>query len=605
METLMRKAANEVKRCYFGRVIDNFTCDDPIMHKSLPHLMGEHLFYHIVDSPQTATRIIADLDAADLPGEVNFYALSIIDSCEFNDSETVSCLSFDVKFRKVFAKICAESSTNRKDLDNQSSDTASSATLDSGFIEENGALIGVELSFDIDSMELYQQQQDLVDLEEATRYELSENSYRMDSTIVQINETGEMLGQQHQTMSKIQQVQSMVAKITQAINVCEARIQTKQTELQKYEAKVQGLVESKTRYENEMNAELLTEQELKSIELVQTAIVAEKVKLQQVIAEMKELQKKRDTISDYHENSLMSRYSVLEEQSMTHSNNLAELNRQTEILEHSEEVKRQASERIIEIQHQLTALGNEHEKKRQTLKELEQQKLALERTQTYLFAALNSMNLQQKSLTTEMSRLREQKPYDATEIHNPDIVGMSESDIDNQLSIAQHQLRTFENSNSFDLNMLDSFKKERDNFVRRRKELSNMEFKITLAMEKMEANIKTSIRSTFDDLANRFAANFANFVPGGTGRLHLIEEETIENEENASAMFENQIKEAVGLNIFAQFDQTELPFDHLFGQKRRVVALVFIISMQQLCPVPFYLIDCIQEVIKCNCHINI
>ncbi|XP_055303754.1 structural maintenance of chromosomes protein 3-like [Sitodiplosis mosellana] len=594
METLMQKATNELKCRYFGRVIDNFSCDDPVKHELLPNLMGVHLFYHIVDSAETATQILSRLNAANLPGEVNFFALDIIDSYEFDENDVVSSLTFDAKFQKVFEKICCESPSNPKDMANRSNDTISVSSLDSGFIEENGAIIGVELATDINSMELYQQHQDLADMEEATRYELSENSYRMDSTMEQISETSTTLEQQHQAMSHIQQVQSSVAQITKAINLCEMRIQTKQTELEKHETKVNGLAEAKNRYETEMKSELLTERETKSIESVEIAIVAKKVELQQVIAEIKNWQKKRDTIFDYHENSLMTPYSVLEEQSRTHSDNLAELNRQTEMLLQSEEAKRQAAEELVQIRRQVAALRNEHESKRVALKDSEQEKITLEQSQTYLFAALDDMKLQVQNLSTALIRLREQKPYDATHIHNPDIVQMSEEDIDNHLSIARYQLKTYENTDNFDLNMLDTFTKERENFMRRRFELTQMESKISQAMAKMEASIKTSIRNTFYELAKHFSTNFKRFVPRGAGKLQLIEAASAENDD---ALMQNRNQEAIGLNIFARFDQSEDQFDHLFGQKRRVVALVFIISMQQLCPAPFYLIDCIEELI--------
>lgn len=598
METLMQSAASELKRGYFGRVIDIFSCDDPIVHKSLPSLMGEHLFYQIVDSPKTATKIMSAFDAADLPGEIYFFALSIIDSCEFEKSDTVSRLSFDTKFLKVFEKIFSELSLNPTDLANVSSDTSSLSNSDSGFIEKNGALVGVDLSIDIDPIELYQQQRDLNDMEEATRCELSENSYRMDSTIDQINETSGILGYQHQTLSRIQQVESAMAKITQAINVCEVRIQSKQTELQKYVAKVKALIESKNRYETEMKMELLTEQEMKSTEMLQTAIITKKVKLQQVMVEMKELQKKHDTIMDYHENSLVSRYSALEEQSKVHSNNLTELNNQTEMLRRTDENKRQAAEELVEVQRQVTEMKNEYDAQRLALRNLEQQKIELEQMQTFLFAALNEMKRELKNLINELHRLRELKPYDATQIHNPDIVGMSEEDIDHQLSIAQHQLKTYENTDSFDMNMLHTFTKERETLSRRRLELTKIDYKISQAMQKVEASIQTSIRSTFDELAKHFSSNFKKFVAGGTGRLQLIEAESGENAVNKS-------QEAIGLNIFAKFDHSEEPFERLFGEKRRVVALIFIISMQQLCPAPFYLIDCIDEVMQYCLNINI
>ncbi|XP_031636549.1 structural maintenance of chromosomes protein 3-like [Contarinia nasturtii] len=57
------------------------------------------------------------------------------------------------------------------------------------------------------------------------------------------------------------------------------------------------------------------------------------------------------------------------------------------------------------------------------------------------------------------------------------------------------------------------------------------------------------------------------------------------------------VGDAVGVDIFARFDEIEESFNNLFGQKRRLVALLYIISMQQLLPAPFYLFDSIEELI--------
>lgn len=610
METFMRKCGNELKQFYHGRVIDIFTCDDRIIHESLPTLMAEYLFYYVVDSYQTATQILSGLNGANLPGEVNFFALNIINRCEFNKHDLISRLSFDAKFEKIFEKIFCDLPSNLDILTvnvssnsmNAPNNSPDHATTDSGFTEKSGAIIGVKHNSAVNSLELYQAQQNLVDEKDATHYELSENSYRMDMNDEQLKNTSEWLQQQHQTMSKIQQLQLTVSKITQAFNQCDGRLQAKRNELRKFEAKVNELNENKNRYETEMKLDLLTDDERKAIELIQTAIIAKSVELQKVTTEMEKIQKRRATISDYYENSLMSRYSVLEEQTMMHSNNSAELNRRKEMLLQREEIKQQTEVELTAIQAQIAELYSEHETKKQSLAELEKEKLNVEEMQKSIHTKMCTMNVHKENLANELNRLRSQKPYDATQIHNPDIVDMSEEDINNQLSIAQHQLNTYANTENFDMNMLETFTKDRDNMVRRRAELSRLETKIKLFMKKIEADIKTSIRSTFEDLATRFANNFAHFVPGGAARLQLKETAPSLDASLSVEIGENVVGNVIGLDIFARFDEIEESFDNIFGQKRRLVALLFIISMQQLCPAPFYLFDSVEEVI--NCHIN-
>lgn len=591
-----KKDAAEFRERYFGLVIDNFTCNDEIMSKSLTVLMGEYLFYHIVDTPQTALRIISELNAAELPGEVHFFALSIIDSLEFDKPDGILRLSFDIKFRKVFEKICTEMPLSLRDLENKLNEGLNPATLLPDVIEENGALIAMRINADINSMALYKQQLNLLDLEEATHYQLKENSWRMESTICSLNDTSEMLDKQRETINSIQHVQSSLAQTNNLIQLCESRIATKRTEVQKYETKLKELTDTKNRYENELKLKLLVEQETKAIERVQVAITNKKMELQQVNAEIKKLRTQRDNISEFLEHSLVSRYSALEEKSQIHVNNTNELSRKEQELTQATENLAKCEVNFNQTRCQMNDLRNEHEKLKVALKDMEQLKMDAQEKQKSLFADIEMMGIHQKNLTADFNRLLTIKPYDATEFHNPDIAEMTEADIANQLDIARHQLTTYQNTNSFDMNILDSFKKDRENFIRRRAELTKIGDKISTVMEKLEASIGTSIRSTFNDLATKFQSNFSKFVSNGSARLKLIE--TAETGSVSQVNCDESVNEITGIEIYAQYNDTEKPFDDLLGQERRVVSLVLIISMQQLCPAPFYLFDCIDEVIK-------
>lgn len=547
--------------------------------------MGEYLFYHIVDTPQTASRIIAELNGASLPGEVNFFALSIIESHNYDRCDNISWLSFDAKFQKVFEKICSEMPLNLNDIENEA---LNPSDLIPDFIDKNGALIGFNVPSELSLMDLYRRQQRLIDLEEATRYERTENSFRMDLTIRNIDEIGERLD----TMNIAQQIQCSLNEANRAIKLCESRIELKQAEQQKIEAKKEVIAENKNRFEHELSLKFLTEHETKSIESMQNQIITKRLQLHQVNAEIDELQKKCDSISQFFEQTLLSRYSTLQEQSQLHSSNSTELIQQKNRLSQINEMIKKAENDLNDARREMIVLRKESEVKKLALRDAERSKLEAQEKQKIMFAELDMIGLKKQSLTTSLNRLR-QTAIDVTEIHNPDIVDMSETDIDNQLCIARHHIKTYQNTNSFDLNILETFKEDRTNFIRRRFELAQIGEKISEMMNKLEANINTSIQNTFDDMAKRFRDNFKKFVPGGSGRLHLATNHQVQNDE-ADAGSAIEIN---GVDIFAQFQQNEKPFDNLLGQERRVASLVFIISMQQVCPAPFYLIDAIDEVI--------
>lgn len=88
------------------------------------------------------------------------------------------------------------------------------------------------------------------------------------------------------------------------------------------------------------------------------------------------------------------------------------------------------------------------------------------------------MEIVKKNSTKELNLLISVRPPDATALQNTDIVGMCEADVCGQLNIARHQLNTFQSTNSFDIHMLDKFKRDRANFVRRRVELAKLGAKL-------------------------------------------------------------------------------------------------------------------------------
>lgn len=584
-----RKCVDDLKQRYFGRIIDNFECNDPNLHRSLCDSMNEYLFYHVVDSPKTAMQILAGFNAAKLPGEVNFFALNIIDTDEFERPEILSHFKFDAKFQKVFEKIFSELSF---DLNGFQSREASlhSADLGCEFIEENGSFRGIKIVND-NSVELYQEQQQLADVDEATHYEISENACRMQATVQSINKTSQILDERRMTLSQIQQIQSSLADVTQAVNASNARIHSKRNDMQKHEAKLQEITETKVRYENELALDFLTPQEKKTVEATQAAIVAKRSRIQEMSSEISRLIEKRRAFSDFLKRKVMNQYNELEAQSVIYSNNSTELIRQEQKLAQVEETKRKAETSLSGIRAQMHELSGELASMKLMLKELNDAKSALQVKQQNMFAEMDTKKAHHTILTAELNRLKGLKPYDATHIHNEDIIGLSENDIDNQLNIAQHQIKTYQNTNCFDLRLLDTFTKDKEDFNRRRAELTQFESKISTAMEKLEMSISEAIRNTFGELAKHFSANFMKFVPGGSARLHLVEA-PINQMENG------RDHEIVGVDIFVRFQQTEKRFADLLGHERKLVALVFIISVQQVGASSFYLIHNIDKVIE-------
>lgn len=599
-ELLEKSVAKGFRQQYFGLVIDNFTCRDPNVASSLATLMGEYLFYHIVDTSDTAARIIFEFNKANLPGEVNFFVLNIIESnaCGKCD-DSILRFGFDAKYRKVFEKIFHEMPLNVQDMWSKSAeDFDSLASQFPEVIEKDGALIPTisAISSANNCIDLYEKHRNLLELDEATRYEKSENSYRMDATICRIDETSKSLSKQYSTMTTIENIESRLVQTNERLKLCESHVASVRSEVQQIEIKVKELTDTKNRYEDELKSDQLLQAEKVAIERVQVLINDKKMELAQVYAEIKKLQAKRDNVTQFFDQTLMSRYSAIEESAKEYSIASNELSRKEQEQLHYAENKLTLESDLNVVRQQLADLQKQLDSKKITLRDLDQLKLDLHQRQNNLFIELNEAEIVKKNSTKEMNLLKSVRPPDATALQNTDIVGMCEADVCGQLNIARHQLNTFQSTNSFDIHMLDKFKRDRANFVRRRVELAKLGAKIITAMESLDSNIQTSIASTFDDLAKHFAVIFERFVPNGLARLQSIKIETSDVHSTTDCSSSN-ISTIDGIEIFARFpDDIEKRFKDLLGQQRRVVSLAFIISMQQLYSAPFYLFDCIDEV---------
>lgn len=63
---------------YYGTLIEHLSCDKKF-YTSVEVVAGSRLFYHIVDSDETSTRLIEENDKMKLPGEPSFMPLNRLD----------------------------------------------------------------------------------------------------------------------------------------------------------------------------------------------------------------------------------------------------------------------------------------------------------------------------------------------------------------------------------------------------------------------------------------------------------------------------------------------------------------------------------------------
>lgn len=163
--------------------------------------------------------------------------------------------------------------------------------------------------------------------------------------------------------------------------------------------------------------------------------------------------------------------------------------------------------------------------------------------------------------------------------------------MENELLEANHQLNIYNETSHFDLRQLSEFKKEKENLDARKAELHKSGEKIRFYMNQTEIDNFAMMQATFDRLADRFANILSKIISNGCcGRLELLKRSDTSNQ--SSIVF-------TGLKMFCRLPndtRTEMDFDVMPNDDKLIVALVFILAVQQCSLSPFYIFDHIDEV---------
>lgn len=101
---MLTEACTNLVDHYHGLVIDHMNCL-PQHEQLFSSLCGDHLFYHIVDDAQTATKIIHHLNEANMPGEFQFMAANLVAHDHDFDKTVMDCLDYSLNFENIFEYI--------------------------------------------------------------------------------------------------------------------------------------------------------------------------------------------------------------------------------------------------------------------------------------------------------------------------------------------------------------------------------------------------------------------------------------------------------------------------------------------------------------------
>jgi len=151
-----------------------------------------------------------------------------------------------------------------------------------------------------------------------------------------------------------------------------------------------------------------------------------------------------------------------------------------------------------------------------------------------------------------------------------------------------NKLKQFDNVNKKALDQFVTFTEEKGRLADRHDLLMEDKSRILNLMNVLDAQKSEQILYTYKQLYKNFEKVFSSVVPGGHGQLILTGVAQGVSEADRMEM-------ATGLTTSVSFsgdqDQARKNMDQLSGGQKTVVALAFILAIQQCDPAPFYLFD--------------
>lgn len=584
---MQTKCPDNLKQHYFGMVIDNFTCDSEL-HAPLSVLFNEFLFYHIVASAATATQIIKRFNAADFKGIINFIALDVIQLAEPDKPlpQFLNNLTYDAKYHKVFQLICEQipdaaqfdTITNANDL----FDANTMVYVRDGFISN------IELTASSKWISLFHRYMELQ--RDFTRLsdEVSENDRNFNIVDQELKQALSELKACKDRGELIKQEQNALLLTKQQIAVAEKKIDAKEYTLSKHKNKLQEFRQSLELVQHELKQPFLTDAESTAIDAIDNEIDEIVAKNDRNLLEIRTFQSEQRQLQNHMETNLLRRHDELDDQLSVFSKKSTACSvHEMEIEQLKEQLDDSNTDQVI-IDAQLEELKLTIATLTTEINEIKKKKIEAQANQQKYMKEQSGLECQKKGLTDQMKRLISQAADDRFAISQTNFNAMNGNDLDHELKLARQHVDSYKKTNRFDDGLLASFRQEKARLETRRDELIACGERIEKAILEYDAKIQQVLSETLDELKTRFGELFPAFVDNGTADMEIMTEKL--REEGGG------MDHAVGFNISAKFGVNEVNFEKLALPERRIVALVFILTIQQMSGVPFFLFDCIDRV---------
>uniref|UniRef100_A0A8W7PYU5 Structural maintenance of chromosomes protein n=1 Tax=Anopheles coluzzii TaxID=1518534 RepID=A0A8W7PYU5_ANOCL len=611
----------EVAQGYCGRVLDLFHCDETI-YQAVETVAGNKLFYHVVESDQIASEIIALCTRHKLPGEYNFMPLNRLHASKQKyppDSASarplISLLTYDgcyePVFRHIFGKtlLCEELETAARVAQQyglccvtHEGDTVRPGVLSGGYRSPTASTIQARLLLS----DLDDKMSQLEDSLKTTAESIPPAARLIKgSELEHTNEARKLeRAKQHveSVRERIRAFPERCRKLEAKLSEAGSKIRALETELQLVRAKVDGLRrEFATKFDC-----VLSEEDVRVIEQLDAAIrEIERRKHEAFNAQLQAEQAKAKIENRLNTVLLPRRDALVASGGGARCRELKELILQCKREQDAFTLKIDNLQKKMKENEQLILKGTERRNK--LAAELDRWAEKLKTTEE----ALSIGDPQQMRHEARKRDLENEARQYAEQIGALGVLPaidrayqrMELPTLMKELDRTSKQLKKFGSVNQAATDESTRLSQELSSIDRKLQQLEQSRALHDASIQQLRAQRTDSLERTFDSVRRNFGEIFSKLVPAGCGQLSL---QTADLDDAAEGAIERTdhpdggepVDRYVGLRLEVSFrgnGELMREMNALSGGQKTLVAIALIFAIQRNKPAPFYLFDEIDQ----------
>jgi structural maintenance of chromosome 3 (chondroitin sulfate proteoglycan 6) len=617
---------------YHGLLIDNIECERGLF-TAVETSVSSRLFYHIVDTDQTAMKFLKLMNQQKLQGEVNYLPLNVInndtDSGRLKYPETTDAkplikqLKYDdakvgKAIKHVFERIlvCRNSEVATQLAKETKMDCV---LLDGDFVSRKGALTGGYVDTRQSKLAYYRQKIELSDLIKKKEQEMIDLQSEIRQVDSQLNNVLNDL-QKHETKGK---------RNKDTHEQMKSDLLSRKHEIERYERQkpqkersVQSLLDDIEQFKSKeemLNAELGTEllSQLSSEEQTHVDHLNEQIHklnhdLKEVLTRRSQTESEKLQLDNQLQNNFQKRREDLLQQLSTNkiqqrSNKIDlyknELKLLNEKIDHVEIKIRDISKDLDDLnRNELVKfnqqLDNLQDAERKLQDDLQESTVDLEKVSSKL-----SLLLKKKDECLKATRNLGVLPQDAYDKYQD----MPMKELYFKLDHCNQELKKLSHVNKKAMDQFVQFSEHKEKLIQRRDEADRAYRSILDFINTLDQRKNENMQMTFKQVSKYFNEIFLKLVPQGTAHLVMRKYDNFEEEDRQKSTQDSEksdvsstpaVEEYTGVGIRVSFTgkSNEMKdIQQLSGGQKTLVALGLIFAIQRCDPAPFYLFDEIDQ----------